>query len=155
MAEYSSIPETKEHIFKVEQYCKKMADEIKQRGKDHDASKIKSPEVEYYDIATPKLKKLEYGTPEYKKSLEEIKPALDHHYAENRHHPEHFKDGIAEMTLVDVCEMFCDWLAATKRTKDGDIFKSIDISKGRFNIPDALCKIFENTAKEVFGEDKK
>ena len=32
---------------------------------------------------------LTYGSDEYKACLTEMKPALDHHYAANRHHPEH------------------------------------------------------------------
>ncbi len=55
----------------------------------HDRSKTESPEVECFDEYTPKLKGATYGSDEYKQWLAEMKPALDHHYAANRHHPEH------------------------------------------------------------------
>ena len=63
-----------------------------------------------------------------------------------RHHPEHFPNGINDMNLIDVLEMFCDWVASSKRHNDGNILKSIDINKERFNMPDELVSIMRNTA---------
>ena len=76
-----------------------------------------------------------------------MKPALDHHYAKNKHHPEHYPDGINDMTLVDLVEMFADWKAATMRHNDGNLLKSIEINTKRFNIDKQLAQIFVNTAK--------
>ena len=61
------------------------------------------------------LQNSEYGSNEHKEALDIIKPAIDHHYKENRHHPEHFEDGISGMNLVDICEMISDWKAASDR----------------------------------------
>lgn len=78
---------------------------------------------------------------------------LEHHYVNNRHHPEYFKSdipeasGIKNMNLVDLVEMFCDWKAATLRHKDGDIIKSIEQNQVRFGYSDDLKAIFLNTAK--------
>jgi len=58
------------------------------------------------------------------------------------------------MTLIDVMEMFCDWLSATKRHADGDIYKSIAINKKRFNYGEELEALFINTAKEFQREYK-
>jgi hypothetical protein len=74
-----------------------------------------------------------------------LKPALDHHYANNSHHPQFYKNGIDGMNLLDLVEMFFDWKAATERTKDGDIRKSIEINSTRFNISPQLVSIFVNT----------
>jgi hypothetical protein len=76
-----------------------------------------------------------------------LKPALDHYYAENRHHSERFEDGVRGMNLVDIVEVLCDWLAATKRHNDGDIMKSFVISQEHFGFSDDLKAIFENTCK--------
>jgi len=46
-----------------------------------------------------------------------MKPAIEHHYKNNRHHPEHFNNGIDEMNLVDLIELLCDWKAASERNK--------------------------------------
>jgi len=73
--------------------------------------------------------------------------ALDHHYENNRHHPDHFKNGIQDMNLVDLIEMICDWKAATLRHNNGNIFKSIEISQERFKFSDEIKQILLNTAE--------
>jgi hypothetical protein len=148
---YSSIPETRKHSEIVYYFLAIISGELGKRGITHDDSKMESPEVELFDIYTPKLVGCTYGSEEYRQFLEELKPALDHHYAENRHHPEHFENGIRGMNLVDLVEMFCDWYAATKRHNDGDIVKSITINQGRFGYSDDLKAIFENTYKDLFS----
>jgi hypothetical protein len=154
MDKYSSIPETKQHIDLVFKNTVSILLELCQRAIAHDKSKLEPGEVEYFDIYTPKLAGCTYGRPEYKQFLAELKPALDHHYAKNRHHPEHFENGIRGMNLVDIVEMFCDWYAATKRHNDGDIMKSIAINQERFGYSDDLRAILENTYKDIFEEAK-
>ena len=78
-------------------------------------------------------------------------PALAHHYANNRHHPEHHKNGVDDMTLIDVLEMLIDWKAASERHNDGNILKSIEKNADRFGLSPQLVKILENTAKTAFG----
>ena len=73
--------------------------------------------------------------------------ALDHHYANNGHHPEHYPNGVNDMTLYDIVEMFMDWVAAGERHADGNIYKSIEHNKVRFNLDPQLVNIFTNTAK--------
>jgi uncharacterized LabA/DUF88 family protein len=51
------------------------------------------------------------------------------------------------MNLVDLIEMICDWKAATERTKDGNIYKSIEINSERFKMSEQLKNIFNNTLK--------
>ena len=113
----------------------------------HDKSKLESPELEIFAIYGPKLKKSTYGSEEYKQFLKEMKVALDHHYRHNRHHPEHFENGIRDMNLVDLIEMVRDWKAATLRHNDGDIQKSIEINQTRFGYSDELKQIIQNTVK--------
>ena len=84
---------------------------------------------------------------QYIEALEKLKPALEHHYASNRHHPEHFVNGINDMTLIDVVEMFCDWKASTLRHNDGNLLKSIEINAERFNMDGQLKQILMNTAR--------
>ncbi len=104
-----------------------------------------SPEKELVDELTPLLSSLKYGTPEYQASLDRLKPALDHHYANNSHHPQYYENGVDGMDLFDLVEMFFDWKAATERTKDGDIRKSVEINSTRFNLSPQLVNIFNNT----------
>jgi hypothetical protein len=148
-SEYSSVPDTLKHIDVVKKNIMTVANLLIQRAITHDLSKLKEGEVEYFDIYTPKLAGCTYGSAEYKQFLAELKPALDHHYAENRHHPDHFENGIQGMNLVDIMEMFCDWYAATQRHNNGDIMKSIEINQKRFGYSDELKAILENTFRDI------
>lgn len=147
------IRDTKEHISQVREFMLMFAQELIQRALVHDQSKLESPELEIFTEYTPKLRNSTYGTEEYKKNLEGMKWALEHHYMNNSHHPEHYEGGIKDMTLADIVEMMCDWKAATLRHADGDIYKSIGINKDRFGYSDDLYHIFRNTALMFEKED--
>jgi hypothetical protein len=114
--------------------------------------------------------------------LKSMESALKHHYSNNRHHPGHFKKWVCDicfkeykkepvgscsqclndlfsqeadinqMNLIDIMEMFCDWIAATERHINGDIFKSLIYEKKRFKISDQLIDIFKNTAIDIFNK---
>jgi len=142
---------TREHIRNVRDKIKIMAEDLLHRADIHDLSKLQSPEKEIFGEYSPKLGLVEYGSPEYKELLVAIKPALDHHYANNSHHPEFWNGNLSGMDLADLNEMFCDWLAATERMKGGgDIHKSIDINAKRFNIDPQIVSIFHNTATRIY-----
>lgn len=138
--------ETQKHIEIVRKFIRLFTDKLTVRGVDHDKFKLKSPEVELFAEMTPKLKNLTYGTPEYEESLNKLKPALDHHYANCRHHPEHFKNGVNDMNLIDLVEMLCDWKASSLRQHDGNLLKSIETNAQRFGINKQLTQILVNTA---------
>jgi hypothetical protein len=146
---------TLRHIETVRNFLNACIVELLHRAEQHDQSKLQAPEKDGYDELTEKLRGSTYGSPEYKEFLERLKPVLAHHYANNRHHPEHFENGILDMTLIDLLEMLVDWKSSGLRHDDGDIFKSIEINKPRFNISEDLNRILTNTAvwlntKEVF-----
>lgn len=138
------------HIERVRNLINLFVVKMLERAEKHDQSKLVSPELEYFAEYTDKLASLTYGSPEYKSSLAAIKPALDHHYANNSHHPEHYKNGVDDMSLLDMVEMLLDWKASSERHNDGNIHKSIEINGTRFNMSPQLVKILENTAKELF-----
>jgi hypothetical protein len=142
---YDSTKDTSIHIHLVSEALLSAAEEFAHRSQLHDASKLESPEKELFDEYTPKLAGCTYGSEEYKQFLSELKPALDHHYSKNSHHPEHYSNGIRGMNLFDLVEMFFDWWAATRRHNDGNILKSIEINEKRFSIPPELSDIFRNT----------
>ncbi len=110
-AQYDSRAATLFHSQRVGELMVEMVKEALDRFTCHDRSKTESPAVECFDEYTSKLKGATYGSDEYKQWLAEMKPALDHHYAANRHHPEHFPNGVNDMTLVDLIEMIADWKA--------------------------------------------
>ena len=148
-SEYDSRADTEADIARVRELLNVLAAAIAARGDTHDASKLAEPEKSAFDRATPKLKSLTYGSPEYQASLAELDEALAHHYAHNSHHPAHFADGIAGMTLIDLIEYFADCKAASERHKDGDYALSLKVNKERFAINDQLHSILVNTARQL------
>ncbi len=148
IAKLQANAQTQTHIDLIRKLLNMAAVELLHRGEIHDQSKFSPAEVDVFTDFTPKLKGCTYGSDEYKSFLAQMKPALDHHYANNRHHPEHFADGIEGMNLIDVLEMFIDWLASSKRHDDGNILRSIEINRERFGMSDQLVRLFQNTAAD-------
>lgn len=146
------LAETHKHVRKVQDNLNKFVVDLIHRGETHDNSKFEEPELSIFAENTEKLKTTEYGTDAYRQLLVETKPAIEHHYAKNRHHPEHWPDGIESMTLIDLLEMLADWKAATERNKDGNICKSIAINAERYKMTPQLRTIFENTVREYFKD---
>jgi hypothetical protein len=145
MSNYDSKADTAEHIGHVRHFLYAFMRQLGNRAADHDESKFGSEEKPFFDKITPLLKTLTYGSDEYKASLKELGTALQHHYQVNSHHPEHYPNGVAGMNLLDLVEMFCDWRAASMRTKDGDFFKSVEIGIDRFKIEPMLAQILRNS----------
>ena len=125
--------ETLKHINQVRKLIKQFNEELYYRGRSHDTSKLESPEREIFDEYTPKLKNTTYGSIQYKEYLREMKVALDHHYAENRHHPEHFSKtykcedcGSIYAGFQDECDT-CKHLDSLKRVCDISKMNLVDI----------------------------
>ena len=151
---------TMRHIETVRNHLDTIVRELLARAEDHDQSKLQPPEVEIFEVYTPKLRGCTYGSEEYKTYLKEMQVALDHHYACNRHHPEFFggpcvQSPLEQMTLVDLMEMLCDWKAATLRHADGDIMQSVNQNQERFGYSDEVRKILANTARWLDEQDTK
>jgi hypothetical protein len=141
------IKETKEHIDQVRLLTKKLAYMVIERGEAHDASKLEEPELPFFTKYTDKLAGTTYGSDEYYEYLKELKPAIEHHYANNRHHPNHFPNGVSDMNLIDVIELLADWKSSSMRHNDGNILKSIELNAKRFGINEQLISILFNTAE--------
>lgn len=146
---YDSTEDTKKHIYRVQWLLGRCMRNLRLRQNAHDKSKLEDPEKTIFDEMTPKLKNSIYGSEEYKSFLESMKPALDHHYALNSHHPEHYPNGINGMSLLDLLEMLCDWKAAGERHANGSMERSLEINKDRFKISPQLQCVLENTAREL------
>jgi hypothetical protein len=144
--------QTMRHIERVRNLLNIMVREILRRGEQHDQSKLEAPEVELFTEFTPKLADSVYDSPEYNEFRRKLAPALGHHYAANRHHPEHFEHGVDDMNLIDVVEMFCDWKAAGERHVSGSLLRSIERNKERFGMSDQLTRILMNTISVLQDE---
>lgn len=138
---------TMRHIETVRNYLNAVIRDLITRGERHDQTKLEPPEVEIFEIYTPKLRGCTYGSEEYRQNMKEMKVAIDHHNSMNRHHPEFFIDGMKSMNLLDLLEMICDWTAATMRHGDGDIRKSLELNQGRFGYSDEVKGLLLNTVE--------
>lgn len=142
--------DTMRHIERVRNLLGEVIGDLLDRARKHDQTKLESPEVEAFTEHTAALAGSTFGSEEYNARKKAMSQALAHHYGHNRHHPEHFKNGINDMTLIDLIEMLVDWKAASERHNDGNILKSIEHNGQRFEMSPQLIRIFENTAKEIF-----
>ncbi len=148
---YDSRPDTYAHIAQVRGLLLVVVRDLLERAHVHDESKLESPEREMFDEFTPRLAEMVYGSPEYEACTAEMrKTALRHHYEANRHHPEHFPEGITGMNLLDLTEMLADWKAAGLRHADGgDLGRSITINAERFGYGPEIERLLRNTAEAL------
>jgi hypothetical protein len=146
-----STQDTAEHIDKVRDRLREVMSNLTVRAINHDISKSQEPEKSAYDdlMRFKSSHDMVYGLPDYAEGLKILGPALDHHYAANSHHPQHYANGIAGMSLLDLIEMLADWKAAGERYKDGSITQSLAHNRERFEMSDQLFAIFENTVREL------
>ena len=144
---------TLRHIEAVRNYLNVCIKNILERQETHDQTKLSTPEAEIFEEFTPKLRGVTYGSDEYKKYLKEMNVALEHHYANNPHHPEHYPNGVNDMNLLDLLEMLVDWKSSSMRHNDGNILKSIEINTKRFKMSKQLVSILKNTSRWL--EDQK
>lgn len=147
--DYDSRPDTYVHIAVVRGYLLQIAYLLTMRGHDHDLSKLSQPELEVFDEYTPKLKATTYDSEEYRHYLRGMNIGLEHHYAVNDHHPEHFFNGIYEMDLIQLIEMLADWKAATLRHEDGNLRTSIEKNQERFRYDNNMKNLLLRTAEHL------
>jgi len=138
------------HISLVRDFLDGCQNILMRRGQKHDRSKFGQLEIEIYEIYVPKLASTEYGSFEYHQHLAEMGKALKNHYEQNPHHPEHFENGIYDMTLFDLLEMLCDWMAAAQRSQ-----RPIDMDAlcQRFDIDQRTRAILEKTVERIYESD--
>jgi hypothetical protein len=146
MNDYDCTSDVIEHKSRVEHWMRDIVNQLLGRSKAHDDSKLKPPEKELFDRWTPELKQRTFGTDYYKQALDAMGDGVQHHYKANRHHPEHFENGVSGMTLVDLIEMFCDWVAAAEARMS---FVDLDHAQERFDISPQLIEILTNTLRDL------
>lgn len=141
--------ETTKHKFWVAWYILGACRTLLKRAIVHDFSKYGKYEKSYFEAALPKLRNLEYGSEEYKAAIASLGNALSHHYKENSHHPEHWGGDINYMSPLDKIEMLCDWKAAGRRHKTGNMAQSLKVNRNRFEADYWIHDALERDAKEI------
>lgn len=143
---YDCTNDVLEHKRKVEYWMRRFWTQLENRAPIHDDSKLRNfEEKAMFDKWVPELKVRTFGSDEYKEALAQMGEGLKMHYEANRHHPEHYKNGIEGMTLIDVVEMVADWMAAAEAK---DVHIDLDYLAKRFGISEQLVKIIANQLRE-------
>lgn len=142
MQTYDCTEDVLDHKLLVASYMLMEINGLVARVAEHDNSKLLSPEKEMFDQWTPELKARTFGTDFYKAALDGMGEGLKHHYRVNRHHPEHFENGVDGMNLLDVLEMVCDWRAAAQAK---GVALDLEHAAQRFNLSPQLVNIIRNS----------
>lgn len=144
----SHIRETMLHKSYVIKSCLKMSDYLVSVGKEdlgvlllqraniHDNSKLVGPELELLSSI--------YGSQNAFLNpnialTENEKMIIEAHWANNRHHPEHFDD-LSKMSELDMLEMVCDWYARSLQYETDFLDFLKTRQETRFNFPEDLFK---------------
>lgn len=136
------------HIYHVQLFLIRVIEQIHVRLFHHDLSKLSRPEVTAFAKCAEQLETTDPSTLEHKRASNEMKKAIEKHYASNRHHPEHFESGINGMNLIDLIEMLCDWKALSLL---GEVTAQefLDDAADRYGINDQLYNVLANTLAEM------
>lgn len=127
-----------------------LAQQLLQRAEEHDNSKLQSPEVDWL-IEMDKEPRYIYGSPEYLEKKNRWQKFFDHHYEENSHHPEHFKDlGVLGMNLTDLCEYIVDISSYYEDLHPQEVFDLLDKQAIRFDLDFQLTEVLKNTLLDYF-----
>lgn len=143
---YDCTADVMAHKEKVTYWLRRFWNQLDGRAKYHDDSKLNNPaEKAMFDRWTPELKAREFGSDAYKEALANMGNGLKMHYKANRHHPEHYENGVNDMTLIDVMEMVADWMAAAQ-AKEKPI--DLDYLASRFGLSEQLVNLIANQLRE-------
>lgn len=145
MSDYDCTQEVTDHKRRIRYWMDDVAEQLRNRARYHDVTKLGGVEKPIFDRWTPKLQVFKFGSMEYKQALAAMGEGLAHHYRENRHHPEHFENGVNGMTIVDLIEMVCDWMAAAEAK---NVPVNLSYLSERFNLSPQLVEIITNTLRE-------
>lgn len=145
---HKTLLQNTSHIRRVGELIANHIYKLNMRSINHDSSKFTKEEfIPLVEMSETMEKEgqVDFNSPEYKERMKTLKPMLDHHYHNNRHHPEHHAKGIEDMNLLDITEMLADWIAASERhNSELNIQSQVD----RFNINPQLAQILKNSVKD-------
>ena len=150
-----TVKRTAKHRREVSYFIRLISNKLLARGICHDQSKDEQPELDAFTNLRQSMDGIDFGSPKYLAEINKLGPALTHHYQANRHHPEHWPDnGVADMNIVDIVEMFCDWQSAANSDPNGNIHESIRQGVIRYGLSGELASILYNTATMVSTDHK-
>lgn len=127
-----------------------LSEELRKRAEEHDDSKLQFPEIEWL-IEMDKEPRYQYGTDEYYEKMNRWKKFFIHHYTQNRHHPDHYSNGIDDMNLIDITEFLADIVSYYEVLQAHDGEKILNDQEKRFQIDGQLHNVLSNTLNDYFS----
>lgn len=115
-----SAEESYKHIQQVQKLLGKLIRELTYRQESHDITSVD-------------------GSEEFAGS------GSDAHYLFNPHHPEFYKHGVRDMSLVDLMEMLIDWKSKCLTGDECQIESVIEANQKRFGFSDEIKQLLINT----------
>lgn len=114
-AQHDSRADTLAHINRVRELIAEAMDNFAQRAERHDASKLEEPEKSAFDrLKALSLSGMAYDSEEYRACLRAEKPAIEHHYKANSHHPEFYPKQDGGIT-ASMCRSSADEMETTAK----------------------------------------
>lgn len=144
-----TIQDVNSHRLSVQRKIYFLISKLEERAFAHDLSKLQSPEISWL-IEMDKEPRYKYGSDEYFEKMKRWQKFFDHHYKMNRHHPDHFWNGVNGMSLVDLIEYLCDIISYFDELHVQEAIDTIDKQKDRFRLSEQLADVLKNTLLEYF-----
>ena len=144
------------HIKRVQNKLFKLIIALLMRSQEHDKSKLEEPEFSLWEKMDEEPR-YQYGSKEYKEKIERYRELFEMHYKKNPHHPEHFMNGISDMTLIDLAEMLCDWISYKDNIRVTEAIEMVEKQSKRFGYSDEIKNMLINTLNTYFsvlGDEK-
>ena len=131
-----------------------LADQLRERGRVHDRSKLVEDELAGYVRINAVAREHPYGSPEYKESMRsEMGPdgCITKHFARNSHHPE-YHDEALHMGWLDIIEMVIDWYAASQTYGTNTFADSVKVQRNRFAFTEEQWWLIDEVVEWLDGQ---
>ena len=128
------------HITTVQKHLHSIIEALEKRARLHDLSKLSLDEFGGFVEINQIAREHPYGSEEYRESLKGNK-TIKLHFSQNSHHPEYYPNGMADMSLLDIIEMVCDWKAASETYGQTSFEDSLEIQCKRFGLSEEQLRL--------------
>ena len=142
------------HIHNMQENCQILADKFLEKG-EADLARILLANAQIHDNSKLKGIEWKYLHDDIKVAKPELfQAALESHWSNNPHHPEHWHDGIVRMPRVYLAEWVCDVKARSNKfgTDVRDFIKDTATKRYKFTMQSKVYKEIKELTDLLLGE---
>ena len=140
------------HRETVATQLERMADELRQRARDHDRSKLQLDEFEGYERISEAGRKYAYGSSEMIDAVR-AENCVELHCARNSHHPDYHASA-KEMPFMDIIEMVIDWYSASVTYGQTPLSESLPDLRNRYGFSSEQWWLVEQVVEWITGDNR-